>query len=289
MRRALAACVAAGLALVAATPLAAARPVGDAARADRAAAWLARNVAGAPAGQQADAIVALREAGRSRASLVPRLRALSRLAPAYATTAGGAGKVVMAAVAARANPRRLGGVDYVARITSRYASGRYGATVFDQALSMLALSAAGQPVPRAAVRATLAGRGRGGWSFDLSPASRDMVDATGLVIEALRAAGVPRNDPALRAATAWMLAQRNRAGGLASAGAGGATEANATAEAVRGLTALGRTPPAATLRALRSLQEPDGAFRFTRASAGSRLLATNDALIAIAGGVLPPR
>jgi hypothetical protein len=288
MRRARAVVLASAAIATAIAAPAAVAATGDAARADRGAAWLARHAAGAPAGQQADAIVAMRAAGRSPASLRGRLRALSRVAPAYATTAGGAGKVVMAAVAAGADPRRLGGVDYVGRITARYASGRYGASAFDQALSMMALRAAGRPVPRAAVRATLAGRGSGGWSFDLSPRRADAVDHTAIVIEALRAAGVPRGNPALRAAAAWMLAQRNRSGGLASAGAGGATDANSTAAAIRALRSLGRRPPAATLRALRSLQERDGAFRYTRADAGSRLLATPDAVIALSGEVLPP-
>jgi hypothetical protein len=281
----------AALALAACLALAApaAAAPGDAARADRAAAWLAREVAGAPGGQQADAIVAMRAAGRTPASLRPRLRALARVAPAYARTAGGAGKVVMAAVAAGADPSRLGGVDYVARIRARYASGRYGATAFDQALSILGLVAAERQVPRAAVRAMLAGRGAGGWSFDLSRDGRDSVDATSLVIEALRAAGVRRGDARLAAAARWILAQRNGEGGLASAGGGRPTEANSTAGAIRALRSLGRRPSAGALAALRSLQEGDGGVRFTAAEEGSRLLATNDAAVAFAGKVLPVR
>jgi hypothetical protein len=281
----------AALAIVACLALAAAATAapGDAGRADRAAAWLAREVAGAPGGQQADAIVAMRAAGRTAASLRPRLRALARVAPGYARTAGGAGKVVLAAAAAGADPSRLGGVDYVARIRARYASGRYGATAYDQALSILGLRAAERPVPSAALRATLAGRGAGGWSFDLSRSGRDSVDATSLVIEALRSAGVPRGHRALAAAAGWILAQRNREGGLASAGGGGPTEANSTAGAIRALRALGRRPPGATLAALRSLQERDGGVRFTAAVEGSRLLATNDAAVAFAGVVLPVR
>jgi hypothetical protein len=276
---------AAALALLAAAPAAAGQD--DAARADRAAAWLARSSAGAPAGQQADAIVALRAAGRSTASLAPRVRPLAAVAPAYARTAGGAGKVALAAAAAGRDPRRLGGVDYLGRIRARYASGRYGATAFDQALAILGLRAAGQPVPRAAIRATLAARGAGGWSFDLARSGRDSVDATGLVIEALRSAGLPPRHPGLLAAAAWILAQRNRGGGLASAGGGRPTDANATAAAIRALRALGRRPPATTLAALRSLQEPSGAVRYTAASAGSLLLATVDATVAFSGKVLP--
>jgi hypothetical protein len=256
---------------------------GDAGAAARAAAWLAANPAGAPAGQQADTVVALRAAGRSPAALRGRIDALARVAPSYAVTAGGAAKVAMAAVAARRDPARLGGVDYLRRITTRYAGGRYGATAFDQALSLLALRAAGRTPPGAAVRATLSARGFGGWGLDLSRSGRDSVDTTALVVEALAAAGVPASDPGVRAAVRWMLAQRNRAGGLASAGGGAPTEANSTAGAIRALRALGRTPPASLRAALRGLQDRDGGIRFTRASAGSRLLATNDALVALAG------
>jgi len=282
--------VAGALAALALVPAATATAASaDERAAQRAAVWLAANLGDPPAGQRADAIAALRAAGRRPAALAPLLRELSSDAPAYARTAGGAAKVVLGAVAAGADPRRLGGVDYVARITARYASGRYGATAFDQALSMLALRAAGRPVPQAAVRATLAGRGTGGWSFDLLARSRDAVDTTGLVIEALRAAGLPARHAALRAAASWMLAQRNRAGGLASAGGGAPTEANATASAIRALRALGRRPPGSTRAALRGLQQRDGGLRFTLRSEGSRLLATNDALVALAGKVLPVR
>ncbi len=289
-------CAAVPAALAALAVAAVAAPHAGAATADgraaaRAAAWLASGAsgtAGAPGGQQADAIVALRSAGSSHASLRPRLRTLSRVAPAYATTAGGAAKVALAAIAAGTEPRRLGGVDYLGRVTSRYAAGRYGATAYDQAFSILAMVGAGRPVPANAIRATLRTRGDGGWDYALIQ-SRDSVDATAIVIEALRAAGVPASNPGLRAATTWMLAQRNTEGGYASAGGGRPTDANSTAGAIRALRALGRTPAPATRAALRGLQVADGSVRSTRANAGSPLIATNDALIAFAGGRLPER
>ncbi len=287
MRRVVVAAVLTVAAVAVAAPHAGAATADDRAAA-RAAAWLAPAAAGAPGGQQADAIVALRAQGRSRAALRPRLRALGRIAPRYARTAGGAGKVVMAAVAAGGDPRRLAGTDYVARIRSRYASGRYGASAYDQSFSMLALTSARAGVPRSAVRATLAARGRGGWDFSLAR-GRDSVDATAITIEALRAAGVPASHPALRAAVAWMTAQRNAEGGYASAGGRRPTDANSTAGAIRALRALGRRPPAATRAALRRLQEADGGVRSTRARAGSRLIATTDALVAFSGGYLPER
>lgn len=283
-----------GLAALAAGSAWAAAPLAaqegpDARAAARGAAWLAATPAAAPGGQIADTIVALRAAGRTRAAVRPRLRALTRAAPRYATTAGASAKVVLGAVAAGADPTRLGGRDYVRGITSRYAGGRYGATAWDQALSLLALRAAGRPIPRTAVRVTLRARGQGGWSFDLTPTGRDSVDGTGLMIEALRAVGVPARHPHLRAATAWMVSQRNREGGYASGGRGGATQANPTANVVRALRAMGRPVPPATRAALRRLQVPSGAFRFTGPRAGSALLATTDAVPALAGRTLPVR
>lgn len=283
--------LATGAALLAAgavtVPAVAAGP--DDRAAQRGAAWLTATPARQAGGQVADTIVALRAAGRSRAAVRPRLRALTAVAPAYATTAGASAKVTLGAVAAGADPTRLGGRDYVARIGSRYAGGRYGATLFDQALSLLALRAAGRPIPRSAVRASLAARGDGGWSFNMEPSGRDMVDGTGLMIEALRAAGVPASHAALRSATTWMVAQRNTEGGYATGGAGGATQANTTSNVVRALRAMGRPVPASTRAALRRLQQPQGSFRHTAAREGSPLLATTDAVVALSGRTLPVR
>ena len=104
----------------------------------------------------------------------------------------------------------------------------------------------------------------------------------------MRAAGVTRSDAALRGATKWLTAQSNARGGFAIDGGGRATEANSTAIAIRALRAMGRTPPTATRRALRGLQEADGGFRFTPTTRESRLLATLDAVLALSGRRLPP-
>ena len=254
---------------------------------ERGATWLESLSIGS-VGQQADAIVALAAAGRSRASLQSRLTTMSASASSYATTAGAAGKVVLATVAAGGNPHSVGGVDYIMRIENHYAAGRYGVTAYDQALAMLALRAAGERTPAAAVKALRAARGKGGWGFALRTASPDDVSATGLTIEAMRAAGVSKADAALKGATAWLTAQINTRGGFGIDGRGRATEANATALAIRALRAMGRAPATATRRALRKLQEADGGFRFTAKIRESRLLATVDAVLALSGHRLPP-
>ncbi len=272
-----------------ATPVAA-NAATDAQAARTGALWMARQQNMAP-GQQADTIVSMAAVGASKASLRGRLRTLTPRAAGYAGNPGAAGKIVLAATAAGVNPRRLGGVNYVARIRAGYGDGRYGTTTYDQAYAILALRAAREPVPAAAITALRRTRGAGGWGHSLNPRVRDDVSATAITIEAARAAGVSPRDPMLVQATAWMVAQRNRSGGYAITGRGGPTEANSTALVVRALRAMGRRPAPATVRQLRALQERDGGFRFTRTIRESRVLATADASLALAGRTLaaPPR
>lgn len=264
MRRPLAAVAAA----VAAAAVLAAAPAADAATdrtaALRGASWIERQGIGT-VGQQADAVVALAATGRPRAALRLRLTRFLPAASGYGLTAGSAGKVVLAAVAAGRDPRNLRGVNYIARIRGQYAAGRYGASAYDQAYAMLALRAAGERVPPAAVSALRNTRGTGGWGFTLRPSAADDVSATGLLIEALRSAGVRPSDPMIRRSVAWLQAQANTRGGYHIGGAGRATEANSTAIAIRAIRAAGRVVPARARAQLKSLQEGDGGFRFTAA------------------------
>ena len=55
------------------------------------------------------------------------------------------------------------------------------------------------------------------------------------------------------------------------------------------LASVAAPPPASLRAALRALQGRDGSVRYTRASGGSRLLATNDATVAFTGRWLPVR
>lgn len=266
----------------------------DRTAATRAATWLARlPTARMPVGQQADIIVALRVAGARTTTLRPRLDRMARQAPSYARTPGAAAKIVMAAAAAGANPARLGRVDYVARMRrGRAAPGRFGTTAFDHGLAMIALRAAGRPVPRGAVTALRASRSGPGWNFDLDPGDPPDLDSTALSVIALRAAGVGRTNPVVRSATAWIVRARRADGGWTSTPRT-PTNANSTALATRALLAAGRHPTP-SLRYLRSLQERSGAVRHARARPGSRVLATIDAVTPLAGaslaaGVAPAR
>jgi hypothetical protein len=250
--------------------------------ADRAAAvrggdWIAARAPADAGGIEADAVVALAALGRPGGT---RLRALVRLAPSYAQAPGPAAKTLLAAVAAGRDPRCFGGVDLVARIRSGYADGVFGASIWDQSLSIAALTAAAEAVPPAALTRLRAMRRDGGWGFAIVREDRDDVDSTAIALMALRAAGVPVSDEAVRGGVAWLLGQRaGKAGWRGAAGTG--SNANSTGLAVRALVAAGRTAPSGALRALRSLQQPDGSFALAQGLRGSADLATAESVPAL--------
>jgi hypothetical protein len=281
--------LAAALAALTLTLGPAAAQASDRSAARAGAAWLSANVRPGADGMAADTIVALRAAGRlSGAEASRRARALRAGAGGYARTAGATGKTILALVAARSGSARCAGnLDLLRRLQGYGRAGRYGATVFDQTLGMLAVHALRAGPSRNAVNVLLGARGRGGWNFNLtrSGGRPDDVTSTAMAILAARAAGVPRSNGTLRAGLRWLRAQRTAAGGFAL-GRRDRNEANSTALAVEAARAMGSRDTRAA-RALRSLQRGGGAFQFTRTDAGSRVLASVDAVIALSGHRLP--
>ena len=277
----MAAVLAAGATLVVA-PACIAASAADHVAAGRAAAWLAAEQPSAlPAGQQADVMVDMRITGTSPKALAPRLAALARAAPGYSTEAGRTAKVILGAVAAGGNPRRLGGTDYLARLAAQQpAPGRYGRTAFDQGLAMLALRAATGRVPAAAASTLTALASADGWNLGLDPADEADIDSTALSVVALRAAGTPCSAAPMRRARAWLATQRTDGGWTAYAGS--QPSANSTALVARAEIACGATA-AGALALIRSLQQRSGAIAFTRAQPESRLLATSESVPPLAG------
>jgi hypothetical protein len=253
------------------------------------AAWLSGAVKPGADGMSADAIVALRAAGRlPAAEAARRARALRAGAGAYAQTAGAAGKTILGLVAARSGSARCAGtVDLLARLQSYGRAGRYGTTSYDQTLGMLAVHALRAGPSARAVKVLLDARGAGGWNFELtrSGGHADDVTSTALAILAARAAGTSARNGTLRAGLRWLRTQRTPAGGFAL-GRRDRNEANSTALAIEAARAMGSRDTRAS-RALVSLQRAGGAFQFTREDAGSRALASNDAIVALSGHTLP--
>jgi hypothetical protein len=258
----------------------------DRSAARRGAAWLTRAVGPGSDGQAADTAVALRAAGLLGATdRRRRAAALARGTGTYDRTAGAISKTILGLVALRAPARCVSGVDLRTMLGRTYHGGRYGRSAFDQALALLALRALHVRAPTPAVRALIASRGAGGWNFTLSRTGADDASTTGLVLSALRASGVPAAHPAIRGALRWLAGQRTANGGFAF-GRRDRTEADSTAIALVGERAAGMHDRRAA-QALRGLQRPGGAFQYTSTDAGSRELATIDAVTALSGVTLP--
>ncbi len=226
------------------------------------------------------------------------LDALAAQTPAIVASGDGGqiAKVLRAVVAAGKDPRQFAGYDLVAALQAAYDpdTGRYHPTNnFRHALAVEALALAGEPVPDAAIRALFTEqRSNGGWGWPYGGTAVD-VDTTGLALEALDLAGVPDDDPRIRAAVAYLQTTQDAGGGWAFH-PDYPPNCNSTAYALRGLIASGEDPtrppytarnPDGTWRnapaALLSFQDADGGFRWTARAAGTRVLSTSDALIAL--------
>ena len=124
----------------------------------------------------------------------------------------------------------------------------------------------------------------GGWG--IAGAAQSDAATTSTAIQAMRAAGVPKSDPALVAARARLLAARDRNGMFGRA-------AVPTAWAVMAIRALGERPDRGVwasggnpVTALVNLQQPDGGVRASARQAPS-LFSTATAVLAWAGRPLP--
>ncbi len=191
---------------------------------------------------------------------------------AFAAENGGqAGKVVLALAAAGLDPRDFANHDFSGQLQGRLdASGSLGVEdPFKQAVAILGLAAAGQPVPGEAVDWLIAHQAANG-SWDDGFGTMDNPDATAMAIMALIAAGRETNDDTIARAVDFLAAAQGANGGWAYA-PGLPTGANSTSLVVQALSALdedwaspqGRwakddqTP----LLALLSFQSDTGAFQ----------------------------
>ncbi len=184
-----------------------------------------------------------------------------------------AGKTILALVAGGVDPTNFalhpggGTFDLVGELQTSYvtATGAYSTTALrgpnsgaasslGQSFAMLALAAAGQPIPAEAITFL-----RG---LQASDGSWGSIDVTSLALQAMRAAGVNAADLDLVAAVAFL---RNRQDTL-----GGWDNPNSTAYAMQGLLAMGENLTSDWLKngrspyqALALYQKPDGPFTYT--------------------------
>ena len=253
-------------------------------------------VPGSDPGATADAVLAITSAGQDAAQWTVGgnnpLDALRLAVEAGAVTgAGGFAKVALAVQAAGQDVRSFGGMDLTAAILAdrNAGAGLFGGGPYDTALAMQALRVAGADLPDGVIDGLLATRlADGAYAFngDRTPGTGDS-NTTAMVVLALWAAG---ETDAAAPSLEYFRSTQNEDGGWTyqkPSAFGEATDANSTALVMQALAAAGEdlaawNDPAS---ALLSLQQPSGAFAFNAETPGDNLLATVQAIPALASPI----
>jgi hypothetical protein len=250
-------------------------------------------VPGSDAGTTADAVLGIVAAGEDPAewnaegsSPMDLLRV--SVSSGSVVGPGAFAKVALAVVAAGDKPRAFEGVDLVGKILEGFSGdgGLFGGGPYDSALAIQALAAAGEPVPEGAVAGLLATRlADGTYSFngDQTSGAGDS-NTTAMAVMALIAAG-ERDE--VTPSLAYFRSVQNEDGGWTyqkPSAFGEETDANSTALVIQALAAAGEDLAAWNdpAQALLALQVPSGAFIFNAANSSENLLATVQALPALA-------
>jgi hypothetical protein len=259
---------------------------------------------GSTVGSTADALLAIVAAGGDVAAFrQDGSSPLDYLAAnaAAVSTSGDLAKLILAAVAAGQNPRTFGGTDSVARLEAMAgADGRMATandTFLSHLLAVLALASVRRPISNAAVDQILEGQQEnGGWAWDGSQTTAADTNSTAFAVQALAAAGQAQSQ-AVAAALDYYRAIQNDDGGWpyqSPSDFGTDSDANSTAVTIQALIAAGEEPAAwessggaNPVERLEAFQNESGAFAWQAAMPDDNLLATVQALPALAGRAFP--
>lgn len=248
------------------------------------------------AGTSVDVLMALaaaREAGIDVGDSIDQVVAYLKsgdVALVYTQTGvGQAAKLALVLVAARVDPKGFASVTPIAIVEhgQNPDTGIYGGGFFDHALAILALTATGTAVPDSALDAIQQGQAtNGGWAFDgtTDDANADG-NTTALVLQALAAMGEDKSDMATLGA-AYLKATITEGGASYNAAEGSLPDGNSTALAIQGLLAVGEDV-APLSDALATFQNADGSFFYQASTPDPNLLATVQAIPALAHVVFP--
>jgi hypothetical protein len=200
-------------------------------------------------------------------------------------------RTILALRGAGLSARRFAGRDLVAELLRR----RRGDGSFEElsnltAFAVLALRAtgrsAGSPPVAAATRWLMRRQNADGGFSGAGGGSSSFVDETGAALQALAAAG-KRHGTAAERSLGFLRRVQSDDGGYGQA-SGYRSNAQSTSWAVQGIAANGRDPAApgrggrrSPLAYLRSLQQPDGSFRYSRSSEQTPVWVTSQAIAAL--------
>lgn len=225
--------------------------------------------------------LAVANTNATASTLRDRVTALRDDAAAHATTVGVALKLAILVEVMRLNPRDFGGVNLVQTIRAGIqANGQVGdfASAYSQALAIIALKRAKEPVPSTVVTTLLSfqdpASGAFGYEWPAGTFNADP-DSTALAIQALDLIG--RHRSAVNKAVSWAKKNQTKAGYWEAYSPVDSTALMATAlkQADRGY-GKARTW-------LLSQQLSDGGFPAERDGSSSDLLATADATYLLVG------
>ncbi|SFQ50526.1 hypothetical protein SAMN05421810_108144 [Amycolatopsis arida] len=185
---------------------------------------------------------------------------------------GVAARFLLALIVSGHSTTAPNGIDFVRAVESGYepATGLFGVNLTAHSYAMIALRAAGRPVPSAAADALRARqRADGGWSHYV-PARNSDTNTTAVALVALRAVGGAHPDTVRRALAYLRTQQAAGDGGFTfSTEYGTASDTNSTALVVVALRVLGQDLAAwaqngnHVVTRLLAFQNPSGAFRHT--------------------------
>lgn len=198
---------------------------------------------GSTAGSTLDATFAIAALGRDTTLVTTNGNGpddyLAAQAPSYSSDPGAAAKLSLGVSILQLNPSSFGGVDLLSVMNASYNSGTgsYGLDLFDEAYYLLALVAAGQPVPPAATAyvASLQ-QGDGGWEF--APTFGSDTNTAAFVLQALIAAGTSPGSATVQDGLAYLASAQNSDGGFGFM-PGELSDPNTTAVIIQALVAAG--------------------------------------------------
>lgn len=191
----------------------------------------------------------------------------------------------LALAAAGRNPSNAGGRNLVRAIQTSLQKGRIGTLVASNQFGILALKAAGAPIPAAARRTLIADQNRdGSWPVSLGGDGDSNLTASGIM--AAVALGIAPTSTVIVRAVAYLKRFRNHGGYALTAGS--TPDAQSTAWVLQGLAAAGKRDPAAEAY-LASLQGSTGAVAYQRGLAITPVWVTAQAALGLARRPLPLR
>ena len=208
-------------------------------------------------------------------------------------------RFILALTAANENPSSFGGVDYLSRLKDYYNDGQIGdrEILNDDFWGVLALVSAGErrsQIVQASKEYIIDNQNDGGgWGFAVGRMSD--VDDTAAAIMALIAAGEDSDSEVIRRALGYLKACQRDDGGFPWNPTSDTSNSLSTSWAVCAITASGESPKEARwtvnnrnpIDLLLSLQDDDGAFKWTASSRSNPEYTTACVIPALSGKTYP--